>query len=858
MATSSAYYQEQTPASQEVLHPPSLNTSPAPLTTVVQLTHRLQWSGASNKALLPFESLRHLVEQTSVPPGFTNGLYKLQRRAFLRSPGIRNKRPPTYITQVCSVFGAEQPVTATTSAHAPAGWNTQLVLADGNPDISAILHAIKNITLPSAEAKLRLNAVESAWLMNNLYDNPTALLVNFLRLYYRTLYTETVPTVLHQVSVKKGDLLDWLVKHTKEVSGVRSWDFSTNVLADFAVLLGCGLSLPTFNYYWGNASHFFDVANAIVDGGSYDLELSCYLAPSYSDGHVELFNYRYQYMGFIEGKFMAHSQSWNVNWPHVTLDTELHFTPQYGISCDEVFTATDVLNRHMIHVGGCSDIDIANLLMAYTSSYRTTPFRVDIDIPMYSNFRALWLSRPESPRFPRNGSLETYMAKHTLQSVSIASTLLKLVKVNRWHEHLVTAFRLISPYIAQPDPDTLEAHTWLQHSLALSLPRFGAIRGLHAVFVSGEPLVLEHHPSLVVNRFYPSLAAYITYAPLIVAQLWWAEFMKTFSGHGTLEQMTAALNEETPWTTLPQYFLASCLSGITGLKETSFPWPGVGHTVNANAPDLLKTPRPLLVDKLSPSLKSELHLARVITLDVGPVEAIQYTVPTPPPGVLAVIGAAGVLLRQTPLMPSWRITPPTLKRLGRQFVYQLDWAELWAWLVSHRWYGYDVMYYPPTNVATPTHLTGWAANSTMVANPPPLVQVNTDAERYAVKQTPIIRTIHYSEPTEDLRSGESRTFSWVLEGVRACETLTYRSPESDLVIGGAVTTLDFSTQYAELYQGRALVSLAERDEALGYFPLELTEVRPQGVGTLPSKTPAPTVIEPQALYVDEPPPDIGG
>lgn len=855
MASTSAHFQEQTPAGSESLTPPLTNASPSTLATATPLARRLQWSGASNKALLPFEALRFLASDTSVPPVLSGGHFKLQRRAFLRTPGLRNRRPPTYMTQTCSLFAVEQPVVVGNAAHAPAGWNTQLMLADGNPDVTAILHAIKNITLPPAEAKLRLNAVETAWLMNNLYDNPVSLLVNFLRLYYRTLFLETVPTLPYLILIDKDDLLAWIKSNTKEQAGVKIWDASKDVLAEFTKLVGCGMSPASFNYYWGNAQAFWDEVEAIKDGLSYRVEVSCFVAGAYDDGHVEIKDHRYHLLGFVKGRYLAHGQTWDVNWPHVALDGEVHFTPQYGISCDDVFTSTEVLNRHMIHVGGCSDIDIANLLLAYTSSYRTTPFRVDLDIPMYTNFRALWLSRPESPRFPRNGSFETFMTKHVLTSVSIASTLLKVVRLNRWHEHLATAFRLISPYVAQPEPDTLEAHVWLQHTLTLSLPKFGAIRGLHAVFVAAQPLVLESDPTLIANRFYPSLAAHITYSPLLVGQLWWAEFLRSFGAQRTLDQITSALNEETPWTTQPQYYLASCLTGITGLQELSMPWPGVGHLTTFATLDGLKTPKPVIVDKMSPALKAELHLARVITADLGPAEAVQYAVPTPPTGLLAVIGFTGQLVKGTPLTPTWDITVPPLRRVGRQHVYKFDWAALWAWLVAHRWYGYDVVYHPPTILPAPVCLTGWAANSTMVANPPPLVQAAQDTDLYAAKQTTIVRTVHYSEPTEDLRTGETRTFSWVLEGVRACEGVAYRAPESDLIIGGAVTGLDFSPQYAELFQGRALVSLAERDDVLGYFRLELTEVRPQGIGPLLTKETKAVISEPQTLGPDEAPPD---
>lgn len=288
------------------------------------------------------------------------------------------------------------------------------------------------------------------------------------------------------VTIPKGAMEALLGKHSAWKGTKRVWTQVTTACADFRVLAGMGMSLAAFLYHWGDAAALFDCIKAIPQDGNYVFNASVYVVDKYHNGHVTIEKERFGTAGFVNGNYLYMPMIWDTHWASMVEPPSGLFVQRCGPDVEATLAAsTRLANYHYIHADGLSDSDLLTLLFAYHPSPTTTPFLVDMDVHLPVNAKRLRINRPGCPWWETEGSVTARLQSHRPTAADYLRILLSLVQLNRWEEALFEAERYIAPFISQPEPDTIEAHTWIKYTRDLYLPKLGLARGIHLVSVLG-------------------------------------------------------------------------------------------------------------------------------------------------------------------------------------------------------------------------------------------------------------------------------------------------------------------------------------------------------------------------------------
>lgn len=799
-------------------------------------------------AMLPYRSLQPMAAISSLPVVIEQGSYKMQRRANLVADGLQFPRPSAQLGQRVSVYGVAPQVQADTVAHHPAGWNRELVLADGQPDVQAIERAIAKVAIP-VDLKVRLNFVESAWFSQAAYDNPVPLLVNFLRLYYKQLFLETASRSEYLATVDYEDAQAWVEGYTTvDASGAVRWTDLSAACNAWAQLIKVGMTPAAFIFYWGNARQTRDALTSLAPGTAYVTRLTVFEAPRYDDGHAQIHSGRYARIGFVEGRFLYLPMTWATTWPHCRPPRADLFVAKHGVEVERLGGSRTPNEYAYVHGAGLSDEELVTLVWAYLPSPTTTPFMVDMDVPMPTEVSMLRVNRPEKPSFTEPSQVDDLFGRHRPTAAGIFHTCMKVVYVNRWEEAFFEALRYITPFIAQPEPDTIESHLWLAYAPQLDLPRLGLYRGVHAMYVSGTALVLSHNPKQVRSCAAATANALLVYGPITRAMLQWGEYLYFTGSQRGLSTLVNLDGQTADDDIEVQYRAPAMISGLTGVEEASFPWAGTGISCSRRLCALMFGPQTVQLDQLDAPLRAQLEEAQAIVVSHAQATHVTYRRAVAPAGLPFVVGSGGVLTQGTPLAPSFRIRVGALRRHRRSQGYQMDWDELWMWTVAHRWYGYDVLYQAPNTVPTGPDLVGWAANWVSICPPPPVVDTDAEGALFRVDAQPVQRKFSWSLPTEGLANGEGRVFTWRLEGLWCTRGLEHMAPVSRYVMGGAVTTICYDPSYADLFLGLARVHVTLDPHVPQVFRVVPSPTTRLAAGQIPS-----SLAEPSSVSKDPPP-----
>lgn len=842
-----AYCPEQHVASSQLWIPSDRYVPPERALAPKTLVNAMFNKGTQMKALCPYRSLLSLVSQASLPTQIELGSYKLVRKARLHTTGLELNRTVTTIEQRVTVYGKSAQMMVGSSAHAPAGWNSELVLANGDPDVEALLRMLRHVTIPP-ESKLRLNAIESAWSSHNLYDNPVAMIFNGLRLYFKLCFMEATTKEDIILKAPKDEMLRWIDDNVDgPLTASSRWRNPAEARRGLEALLSVGIPNAGFAYHWGNPHAVRAHVEQIADGGQYEVAVTVYRVQPYEDGHARIEKVRFESAGFVAGRYLYVPLTWELAWAYAEEPPLDMFVTKAGPDYIKTLGATDTLNIYYVHAKGMTDTELALSLMMFLPSARTTPFLIDVDVPLPTDPKKLKFNRPNAQKFTSPQGITQILNRLRPTASAVLSVLFQLVKLNRWEEALFEAVKYILPYVAQPEPDTVEGHVWFEHSPTLYLPRLGLSRGMHAVFVADKPLALLHSPAQIMAHGVATVNAAVIQGPVARALYHWGEFLSLIGRGGELSEINSSIDEVLLDNTTRQNRVAVLLSGVSGMAEDSHPWGGTGIEIGAAEIRDLVRPGPLALDEISAGLGEQLDEAGVQTAPYGQYSAIVYPRPVPPSGLPFVVNMSGVLTQATPLAPSFTIEVKELHRMRRLVGYRQSWTELWRWTVAHRWLGYDVHYKLPEKNLGSVDFVGWCANYVSVCPPPPIMEVDDDGARYFVKQHTIQRDYAHSSPTEGLAPAGHRTFTWMVEDVYASETLRYRSPVSSYYLAGGVSNIVYSPSYADLFLGMTRVQLTVQPQGDQGFHVASTDVRPLGAGQIPTTHPERSEVTPDGV-----------
>jgi hypothetical protein len=685
------------------------------------------------------------VGELSLPDEFTNGQILLRKATTINDEEsermVRLKaRRLTNLSAMGTVYGREHKLQFGSRVHSPSGLNVEMILANGQYSEEELTKLIRSMVVADDARAVRTNQIVNAFQRSDKYENYTRLLFSLLSMYYT------------QLAYEKTTKTQKRYKITKTFIDGLKFDFDEDELAcDYIVrkfLNSIGMKITQPGYIVnGSIMNWLQMDSKTEE---IDVVLDFWVINKYDDGHTVIDNERGKVFGFNNRSYVVVNP--NIRVPFYE---GINYHGQSFINVSGEASLDAYANqRYKLRLDGLTTNQVSILLTAIKGFDRITPF--------LSDQRIMSIDIGQVHFYGPNGKISDFYRFETfdrqqITSDTIKDTIRKFVNTHRCYDDMLVAMRSFMPYIAQPDADTVEAHTWWDREYSTVLPEFGAFRGLHVQFISGVPAQLTKDAMDVWNAISHSWQ-YITVAGFVHNTLWqWGEYMRFMNLSDGLEQLSA-VHRPGEVSRPRESWIPGIISGVTGKAMPANIFLDCG-TIYKDDPSDMFVGKVVNIDSTTETdlqRKSWGWSTRTLTSGL----ALTLNQPAAPSGIVLVIGSAGSLLSGTPLCPKFLVTKPEVDYGITRTLIRSSWFNTWAMGVVTRFHGYDLKYTVGSDSKYANTRDMWAANNVQIVTPPVLDMDTADYSRYRWLGT-VDRDVTFAEnPMDKMSPGEQRSFVW--------------------------------------------------------------------------------------------------
>jgi hypothetical protein len=597
-------------------------------------------------------------------------------------------RKMTKTVAIGTIYGRKQDVKIDLVQNSFTGINPMMLTTEGMVNPPAVIKKLKEI-VPSVDLReQRLNRLFNAVITRDFYENYSAL------------------------GFKMEQVLNLLEMYDKNSRYTQTTDYSADVLRDVILTTDDDLAYQTMVRlaasngnrisYQGYHPALMDIVDEIrsefkeldVTGQAiYSKRVTerVWHMFDYDDGHSQSTDISGERFGFV-GNCMA------INMSYFDITPDLPRKIVLGSAEFPTTDATlDALNsrRYYINCAGMNSQEVAVLNWLFNDQERQSPFLVD---------------QPFSLGIDDGEIYALHCVDYTTVSCTVTRDLLvsvyrKFMTNHRCYEDFLAAHRMISWWVAQPGPETIESYLWLDVCRTQNLPRLGMRRAYFSFLTEGEAVSLTN-TAISLYREMGTMLNNTIFESFTLNTLWyWGEFF-LIHNKTNVEAMLKTLHG-CSFIDMDVYDRATAIaSAVLGRAIPVSGFDRTGVFVTQGLEEIFTQPIPIGSVRID-------HIA-----DWGyefANESVTFHNLTTPGGTTLIVGLAGELIRTTPYS-SLFTTDSAMKYYTRGIIRKaLSYNDLWAIGVVSRWQGYDLTYQPET--INHDH-TIFAANNVMVAMPP--------------------------------------------------------------------------------------------------------------------------------------------
>lgn len=664
-----------------------------------------------------------------------------------------------------TVYGRNHRTRTEGKHHSPSGLNIEMVNAMGELDVSKLQYHFRNVITNENARMARINQITTQFTTMDTYENYTALGFSFLSLAWTIEAASLIPMERKSYHVPENLLggtglrsdkrdLDYEVAVHETAKG--QFGFSSNI---------GGSALGDFSD-WGERRGPDDNMLRQAD---------FWMVDAYDDGHTKIDECRFKTAGFVNRRFLA-----NNYFRDVILDSDVVHGHTRAYPDDDADIASVLYRKkYFVRREGMTLKDIAALLLALYHRKRHTPFLCDQEVNLAKptdNIVFIGCTTDEIQADIALINERGICEQLTFDDVIMAMH--RFCALHRCYDDFSNAMVLFDNFVAQPDPDTVEAHTYFAVQWQTDLPELGMRRAALAILLAGQaasitPMSMDH-----LRQWKGNHRAHIIISMAVNTLWFWGEYLYV-ARHLEWDDAAADLQNGKDHEMNIQLWQSTLLSGMLGQKQPVSFFDNTGtrfrHALEKNFG--VKT----IPISNRPDSREMSMVFSIVTLGDATTLHPKYTVP--PACTAMMLGVGGSLVSGTPYAPQFDVLHPEKQRVNRQIAAQTSRENIWAIGVSGRFLGYDVRYSDGSLHLPGQHLVMFAPNSDEIA-PPPVFD-----STFGFSRPHILFGVSYREhvfgesPLEYLPTNEIRTFTWRL-GKSVLKAAPNRRAMDSQMIGG--------------------------------------------------------------------------
>ena len=494
--------------------------------------------------------------------------------------------------------------------------------------------------------------------------------------------------------------------------------------------------------------------------GQKRINASMWEAHTYNDGHTTIDDSALTSAGFVHGYYLVN------NGPRSQHVFREHVGGWVGNVPDTDPGEADALMNHkyLVRAEGLTGREVFVIAHCLYHRTRTTPFLCDQDFKCGEENSQVYFIGNTTGEV--RGMLDEYQGDG-LDPVAITfdevmSLMEKFTAIHRCYDDASVARLMFDNYVAQPLPNTVEAHLYFDIQWVTDLPILGMRRAVVALLLGDQPALVLPSSVKEMNDLRAIRRTQLVVS-LAVNTLWyWGEYLYV-AMRAHWDEAVADLMDGKAHDMQVQLWQSSVVSAMLGRVQPVSIFRSVGTRFRYSFEKCFNATS-LVVDRMTPSRETAMLAQRV---NIGNNKCrLDYKMTVPPGCTAMIVGLAGSLTAQTPMAPEFSVVRPTRQRMFRRLVSYTTRANIWASGLVSRWNGYDYRYSDGSSQNRDDFLVMWAPNNDNIAPPPVFNSQVAFFNEHQWYDTMEREHVFGDEPYAFLGGDAERAFSWRLDKAR--------------------------------------------------------------------------------------------